>query len=164
MTDHRTPASASGVFCIHDYFDPNCAGFHDRPVNLAGCSRREPPPRALAIKPTVVEAFDRYESVPIGAAVEGEPWISHVAIVDLDRDGDLDLLVACMGEVFPDNDKIGSVVALENDGAQRFTPHVLLHQVARVTDVRAGDLLAHAPIQLIACVAADLTARAGRRS
>lgn len=157
-------------------------------LGLAGCERREPASAIVAVRPALIEALDRYEPVPIGGAVEGKPWISHVAIVDLDRDGlpdvlacddkalavvwirqvapgvyeesmlmadlpspvhveavdfdgdgDLDLLVACMGEVFPNNDKIGSVVVLENDGTQRFTKHVLLEQVARVTDVRAGD-------------------------
>jgi hypothetical protein len=44
-----------------------------------------------------------------------------------------------MGQVFPNNDKIGSVVVLENDGRRHFTRHVLIDNVARVTDVRAGD-------------------------
>jgi len=63
----------------------------------------------------------------------------HTEAVDIDGDGDLDVLVACMGEVFPNNDKIGSVVILENDGRQRFTKRVIIDRVARVTDVRAGD-------------------------
>jgi hypothetical protein len=63
----------------------------------------------------------------------------HVEAVDLDGDRDLDLLVACMGEVFPNDDKIGSVLILENDGRQRFTRHVVAEHIARVTDVRAGD-------------------------
>ncbi|MCC5025589.1 MAG: VCBS repeat-containing protein [Candidatus Synoicihabitans palmerolidicus] len=45
-----------------------------------------------------------------------------------------------MGEVFPNNDRIGSVVILENDGTQRFTTRVVADKVARVTDVRAADL------------------------
>ncbi len=158
-------------------------------VGFSGCERSQPAtssPRAAASAP--VEDLGRFTPQPIGAGVEGKPWISHVAIADLDRDGlpdvlacddraravtwlrqvsrgkfeestladnlpapvhvdavdfdgdgDLDLLVACMGEVFPNNDKIGSVIVLENDGRQRFTRHVLLEQVARVTDVRAGD-------------------------
>ncbi len=63
----------------------------------------------------------------------------HTEAVDIDGDGDLDVLVACMGEVFPNNDKIGSVVILENDGQQRFTKRMIIDQVARVTDVRSGD-------------------------
>lgn len=60
--------------------------------------------------------------------------------VDIDQDGDLDLVVASMGMLFPNNDKIGSVVILENDGKMNFAPHVILENVARVTDVSAGDL------------------------
>lgn len=64
----------------------------------------------------------------------------HADAVDFDGDGDLDVLVASMGVVFPNNDKIGAVVLLENNGAQHFTPRPLLENVARVTDVRAVDL------------------------
>ncbi len=153
-----------------------------------GCQRQEITAAAKPAKAALVEALDRYVPEPIGNAFEGKPWISHVNIVDLDRDGrsdvlacddkllavvwlrqvapgkfeetalatgllapvhaeavdmdgdgDLDVLVACMGEVFPNNDKIGSVVILENDGQQRFTLRVLIDQVTRVSDVRAGD-------------------------
>ena len=64
----------------------------------------------------------------------------HVEAVDMDKDGDLDLLVSSMSVVFPNNDKIGAVIILENDGRMRFTPHVIIENVARVTDVRAADL------------------------
>ena len=154
---------------------------------VTGCGQPEAA-RSGPSKPTIVESLGWFEPEAIGAAFEGRPWISHLAIADLDRDGradilacddkalalvwlrqvapgkfeetpiaaelpspvhseavdmdgdgDLDLLVACMGEVFPNNAKIGSLVILENDGAQRFTKRVILDQVARVTDVRAGD-------------------------
>ena len=65
---------------------------------------------------------------------------AHVQPVDLDRDGDLDIAVASMGVLFPNNARIGSVIVLENDGRQSFTSRVLIDQVARVSDVRAGDL------------------------
>ncbi len=64
----------------------------------------------------------------------------HVEAADLDGDGDLDLIVFSMGVVFPDNDKIGTVFLLENDGHQRFTPHIVLENTSRVTDARAADL------------------------
>ena len=75
-----------------------------------------------------------------------EQWISpvlpapaHVSAADIDGDGDPDVLVACMGQLFPSNDKIGSVVILENDGHQNFTPHTVIDHIARVTDVRGAD-------------------------
>lgn len=64
----------------------------------------------------------------------------HVEAADMDADGDLDVLVSVMGYVFPNNDLIGAVVVLENDGDEKFTPRVLLEDTYRVTDVRAGDL------------------------
>lgn len=64
----------------------------------------------------------------------------HTAAADMDSDGDLDLLVASMGELFPNNDRIGTIFLLENNGHQSFTPHVLLERVARVTDVQPVDL------------------------
>jgi hypothetical protein len=73
-------------------------------------------------------------------AIADVPGPAHVHAADLDRDGDLDLAVASLGVLFPNNAKIGAVVLLEHDGRGRFTPHVVLDQVARVADVRAGDL------------------------
>ena len=61
---------------------------------------------------------------------------ARVEAFDFDLDGDLDLLVAVMGQLLPTNDKIGSVVILENDGKQNFSPHVIAEGIARVTDGR----------------------------
>lgn len=63
----------------------------------------------------------------------------HVEPLDLDADGDIDLVVASMGFVFPNNDRIGTVFLLENDGKQAFTRHALLEHTDRVTDVRGAD-------------------------
>jgi hypothetical protein len=65
---------------------------------------------------------------------------AHLQTTDIDGDGDLDVLVAVLGMLFPNNDRIGSVVILENDGSQRFTHHVIIERIARVSDVRAADL------------------------
>jgi len=65
---------------------------------------------------------------------------AHVQVIDFDKDGDLDIMVAVMGMLFPSNDKIGSVVILENDGKCNFKEHLIVDKIARVTDVRAGDL------------------------
>jgi hypothetical protein len=65
---------------------------------------------------------------------------AHVEAIDLDGDGDLDLVVASLGVLNPSNNRVGSVVLLENDGHQHFTTHVVASGIARVADVRAGDL------------------------
>lgn len=135
---------------------------------------------------------------PIGNPIQGHPWITHLAVVDLDRDGhpdllacdaqadsiewlrprgdgtftettlasdikapvhtsvcdydgdgDPDVLVASMGEIFPNNDKIGSVVVLVNDGHGNFTKRVVRQNIARVTDVRGADFDGDGDIDLI---------------
>lgn len=71
---------------------------------------------------------------------EGIPAPAHVAVADVNRTGRLDVLVASMGQLMPNNDLIGSVIVLENLGGGRFEKRVLLENVARVTDVRAANL------------------------
>ncbi len=68
---------------------------------------------------------------------------------DYDGDGDLDVLVAGMGQILPNNDAIGAVVVLENDGAQRFTNRVIREAVPRVTDVRGTDFDGDGDIDLV---------------
>ena len=65
---------------------------------------------------------------------------AHAQAIDFDRDGDLDVVVAALGVLMPSNDRLGSVIILENDGQQHFTPHVVADRMARVADAEAGDL------------------------
>jgi hypothetical protein len=55
------------------------------------------------------------------------------------RDGDLDIVIACLGTLRPIDDLVGSVVLLSNDGAMQFTTKTILHEVSRVADVEPGD-------------------------
>ncbi len=77
-----------------------------------------------------------FEEIVLDAAGKGPV---HVEAADMDADGDLDLLVSEMGFVFPNNDKIGTVVILENDGRQHFKRREILTNTTRVTDMRAAD-------------------------
>lgn len=64
---------------------------------------------------------------------------AHVQAIDFCKTGRLDLLVASMGVVAPNNDLIGSVIVLEHAGDGSFTRHDVATNIARVTDVRGGD-------------------------
>jgi hypothetical protein len=78
-----------------------------------------------------------YTETAIGGEVRAP---AHAEAVDFDRDGDLDLLVASLGVLFPSNARIGAVIVLENLGNGRFTQRVLADGIARAADARAGDL------------------------
>jgi hypothetical protein len=71
------------------------------------------------------------------------PAPASVAVADLQGSGRLDVLVGCMGQIMPNNDRIGSVVVLENLDNRSFRPRVLLENTARVTDVRGANLAGH---------------------
>ncbi|MEW4490213.1 VCBS repeat-containing protein [Thalassoglobus sp. JC818] len=64
---------------------------------------------------------------------------ARTEVVDLDGDGDLDILVAVFRSLNPTSEPIGQVVLLENAGDNEFTPRVLIDQIRRVSDVRSGD-------------------------
>ncbi|MBI3864699.1 MAG: VCBS repeat-containing protein [Planctomycetia bacterium] len=64
---------------------------------------------------------------------------AHATAVDLDQDGDLDLVVAVLGDILPNDGVIGRLIWLEQT-ANGFSPHVLLDDVRRVADCQAGDL------------------------
>jgi hypothetical protein len=64
---------------------------------------------------------------------------AHATVVDLDADNDLDILVAVLGNAFPDDSHVGRVVLLENNGTG-YDRHVLLEGTRRIADIQAGDL------------------------
>ncbi len=87
-----------------------------------------------------------FEEQDIGQPVAGP---AHLEVADLNGTGHLDVLVASMGVIPPSNDKVGSVVVLENDGTNHFTNRVLLENVARVTYVAAAPLTKSGRLDLV---------------
>jgi hypothetical protein len=67
----------------------------------------------------------------------------HVWAGDVNGSGRRDVLVASMGQLMPSNDRIGSLVALENLDNRTFRRRVLLERTARVTDARGANLSGH---------------------
>jgi len=78
---------------------------------------------------------------------ENIPGPAHVWAADVMGSGRLDVLVASMGKIPPTNERIGSVVVLENQ-RDHFVPHVVIRDIARVTDVRAAAIANHADHRL----------------
>jgi hypothetical protein len=72
----------------------------------------------------------------IGDSIQGPV---HTALADINGDGRQDVLVASMGVILPNHDRVGSVIVLENLGLGRFQNRVIRENIARVTDVRAAD-------------------------
>ena len=79
-----------------------------------------------------------------------QPVRTHA--VDMDGDGDRDLLVADIGEMFPSDDRVGQVVLFRNDGSLNFEAIVLLDDVGRVTCAEAADLDGDGDQDIVVCV------------
>jgi len=82
----------------------------------------------------------------IGDPVAGP---AHICVCDVNGDGLPDLLVAGMGQILPNNDRIGKIIVMENLGGGRFRNHVVAEDIARVTDVRGADLAGHGRMDLV---------------
>ena len=85
-----------------------------------------------------------------------QPVRTHVS--DVDGDGDRDLLVADIGEIFPTDDLVGQVVLFRNDGQLSFEPVVLLDGVGRVACAEAADLDGDGDEDIAVCVFGDVVA------
>ncbi|MBD3675735.1 MAG: VCBS repeat-containing protein [Planctomycetaceae bacterium] len=76
---------------------------------------------------------------------------AHATVVDLDLDGDLDVVVSVLGNILPDDGVVGSVVWLENH-TNGYIPHTILDNVRRVADVQPADFDADGDIDLTVAV------------
>ena len=77
----------------------------------------------------------------------------HAAMVDLDRDGIQDLLIADIGFFLPEDNTKGTVVWLRGRGDGRFEKHVLAEKLPRVTDVEAADFDGDGRLDLVVAAA-----------
>ncbi len=63
---------------------------------------------------------------------------AHATVVDIDLDGDLDVVVSVLGNIEPDDGVVGRLVLLERDGDQ-YLPKTILDDVRRVADAQPAD-------------------------
>ncbi|HEU5075942.1 MAG TPA: VCBS repeat-containing protein [Polyangiaceae bacterium] len=77
------------------------------------------------------------------------PVRSHV--VDLERDGDRDLLVSDIGSMSPSDERVGRVVVLRSDSRGGFIPEVLAENLGRVVSTEAADLDGDGDEDIVVC-------------
>ena len=64
----------------------------------------------------------------------------HTQVVDIDADGDNDVLVADLGQLPPLADRVGKLILMRQAAAGKFTRELLMEGLGRVSDARAVDL------------------------
>ena len=151
--EHRPPTAWKGA--EGDQFSKSPLGFKQQPIGPA-------PKHLPQISNVQILDFDEdglqdviacdpqtnrvlwYRQGPVGTWEEqvlGEDLLApaHATVADVDQDGDRDVVVSILGNIFPDDSVIGQVVLLENVDGQ-FKRHLLLNDVRRVADVQVGDL------------------------
>jgi hypothetical protein len=63
---------------------------------------------------------------------------AHATVVDLDQDGDRDVIVSLLGDILPNDGVIGRLIWLERT-PEGYRRHVLLDDVRRVADCQPAD-------------------------
>lgn len=126
--------SVSNVSLVH-LFDP-------KRLDVLSCDARSG-------EVSVLRPYDEKPSWRVLAKLQVP---AHAEVVDLDGDGHLDVIVACLGAFEPTDSRTGSVVWLRGSADGAFTAMPLLEGVGRVADVQAADFNGDGKLDLMVAV------------
>jgi hypothetical protein len=96
-----------------------------------------------------IAVLSPYESAPAWKVIARGLCCAHAEVVDLDGDGVNDVVVACLGNFYATDDRVGSVVWLKGAADGTFKPVTLLDGVGRVADVRAAHFTSDRAFDLV---------------
>lgn len=155
---HYVAESPVGMKALRDDYTPGGLPFRKE---IAGWPKESERPMITHVRATDLDQDGRADAV-ICENFDGRPgrvsWLRHRQgrweerllafieapvrsfVFDHDGDGDLDLVIASMGIMEPNEQLIGSVIVLVNDGKMNFSPRVIAKGLARVTDVKPMDV------------------------
>jgi hypothetical protein len=141
---HAEPPAVSNVNLVHL--------FHPDKLDVLTCDMRRG--QVMALSP--------YEEKPSWKVLAHVPHPAHAEVVDLDKDGVADILVANLGSFRPTDALKGSVVWLRGSRDGRFTPVTLLglgpdgkevgFPIGRVADVQPADFNGDGKLDLVVAV------------
>ena len=113
---------------------------HERKLDVLACDMMNG--LVLLLKPYEPEAKLRIVSTAV-------PHPAHAEVVDLNRDGIKDLVVANLGTATATDDRVGSVVWLKGATDESFTPITLAAGLGRVADAQAADFDGDGDLDLV---------------